>query len=396
MRSLSASSLTNNSRSTTRVPSASSSYDPSDSEYTPRTSHDFYGTANHSVDSLLRDDLTSFAASDGIVGPGNGRLLSGSWTGRNGYASESQPAHSRSQSSAPSTRNSVSLRSLNHKSHGSSPANAVPKNEEDGKETLLWAFAQFSGSFTIEEGLMKSGEYIAVKRSLFGGGKGSMNGRGGVDEGIVGGGSLDTETLNKAPSDSRGGWTSWLWGASSNTAGPSLPDYLPNHRSLAGASDSSGLLTEKDGNDQDRQRTSTATLVPQVASTAPVMGSLEERRNRMMNDTSVPVFNSPPSILAVDLVLEPGDKRSCTSIASFEWCRADVQAPPKDTFTLRLPGDLPPSFRGKAISFTYNFMVGTNRVSENGRGEYTQQSRLVRVPVRMYNHVSGMHITIKM
>ena len=60
-----------------------------------------------------------------------------------------------------------------------------------------------------------------------------------------------------------------------------------------------------------------------------------------------------------------------------------------DTFTLQLPGDLPPSFRGKAISFTYTLLVGTNRAPNGASGEYRQQSRMVRVPVRIYNNVSS-------
>lgn len=60
-----------------------------------------------------------------------------------------------------------------------------------------------------------------------------------------------------------------------------------------------------------------------------------------------------------------------------------------DTFSMTLPGDLPPSFKGKGITFTYSFMVGTNRQTCNGNGEVRQQSRLVRIPVRIYNHVSG-------
>ena len=48
------------------------------------------------------------------------------------------------------------------------------------------------------------------------------------------------------------------------------------------------------------------------------VGSLEERRNRAMNDKNYPVFSSPPSILAVDLTLEPGESKTCKSI--FRYC----------------------------------------------------------------------------
>ena len=59
-----------------------------------------------------------------------------------------------------------------------------------------------------------------------------------------------------------------------------------------------------------------------------------------------------------------------------------------DNFSLQLPGDLPPSFRGKAINFNYTLMVGTNRSPNLSLGESKQSSRLIRIPVRIYNHVS--------
>jgi hypothetical protein len=39
--------------------------------------------------------------------------------------------------------------------------------------------------------------------------------------------------------------------------------------------------------------------------------SLEERKNLMMKDRSVPTFSSPPSILGIDIVLEPGESKTC-------------------------------------------------------------------------------------
>lgn len=41
--------------------------------------------------------------------------------------------------------------------------------------------------------------------------------------------------------------------------------------------------------------------------------SLEERKERGLREKGVPTFASPPSILGVDLVLEPGESKSCKS-----------------------------------------------------------------------------------
>ncbi|GAA6003982.1 hypothetical protein JCM10207_006497 [Rhodosporidiobolus poonsookiae] len=104
--------------------------------------------------------------------------------------------------------------------------------------------------------------------------------------------------------------------------------------------------------------------------------SLEERRDRAIKERAVPTFSCPPSILGVDLVLEPGQSKSFT-------------------FTLRIPADLPPSFRGKAIKFNYHLVVGTNRSALGPAPQashilgYKREtvSRVMRVPVRVYNHV---------
>ena len=39
--------------------------------------------------------------------------------------------------------------------------------------------------------------------------------------------------------------------------------------------------------------------------------TLEERKSYSMREKSVPTFSSPPSILGVDIVLEPGESKSC-------------------------------------------------------------------------------------
>lgn len=69
--------------------------------------------------------------------------------------------------------------------------------------------------------------------------------------------------------------------------------------------------------------------------------------------------------------------------------------PPAVTFTIRIPADLPPSFRGKAIRFNYHLVVGTNRVplgpnaAQLAYGRNPSISRVMRVPVRVYNHVGS-------
>ncbi|GAA5951108.1 hypothetical protein JCM10213_004240 [Rhodosporidiobolus nylandii] len=174
--------------------------------------------------------------------------------------------------------------------------------------SLLWAFAHLEGSFEVDESLIKPAEFLEVKRLIAGG----LAGVG------VGGGTLEERK-------EQGGWRGWFWG-----------------RKPVSVDDGRGA------------------------------GSLEERKDRAVKDRAVPTFSCPPSILGVDLVLEPGQSKSFT-------------------FTIRIPADLPPSFRGKAIKFSYHLVVGTNRVALGPSLPYGYNresvSRVMRVPVRVYNHV---------
>ncbi|CAG8459151.1 7344_t:CDS:2 [Ambispora gerdemannii] len=81
------------------------------------------------------------------------------------------------------------------------------------------------------------------------------------------------------------------------------------------------------------------------------------------DNKTVPVFSTPPSILFVDLHLAPGETRTYT-------------------YETKLPNDLPPTHRGKAIRFHYNLIIGTHR------GGMNHQSHIVQLPFRVFNHVS--------
>lgn len=104
---------------------------------------------------------------------------------------------------------------------------------------LLWSFAHLEGTFEVDDMLIKSTEFLEVKRALLGGAAG------------VGGGTLGERR-------GRSGWRDWIWG--------------------------------KDGGKG---------------------ASLEERKEKGLREKTVPTFSSPPSILGVDLVLEPSESKSC-------------------------------------------------------------------------------------
>jgi hypothetical protein len=71
---------------------------------------------------------------------------------------------------------------------------------------------------------------------------------------------------------------------------------------------------------------------------------------------------------------------------------------------INLPDVLPPTYRGRALSFSYELLVGTCRArslptptkSAGGGGGgggsgvgVNSVSRVMKVPIRVYNHVTG-------
>ena len=57
------------------------------------------------------------------------------------------------------------------------------------------------------------------------------------------------------------------------------------------------------------------------------------------------------------------------------------------TYNVNLPSWLPPTYAGRAVRFSYQLTVGACRALPGG-----SSSRVMKVPVRLYNHVSGMYV----
>lgn len=87
---------------------------------------------------------------------------------------------------------------------------------------------------------------------------------------------------------------------------------------------------------------------------------------------------------------------SAFSLESF----TDLYRQPLDTYTVNLPDNLPPTFRGKAVRFSYELVVGLCRAGQSSMGltptnsEHSHSgsanvSKLMKVPIRMYNNVVG-------
>ena len=91
--------------------------------------------------------------------------------------------------------------------------------------------------------------------------------------------------------------------------------------------------------------------------------SLAEMRDRAGSKT-IPILSTPPSILFVDLRLSPGESRSFS-------------------YTFRLPKNLPPSHRGRALRISYSLVVTTQRPGQS------QQISTAEIPFRIFSNLDG-------
>ncbi|PWN44628.1 Rgp1-domain-containing protein [Ceraceosorus guamensis] len=275
------------------------------------------------MESVLRDDISAWSR------PGIGRGGSGQSSGNSSGLDVSTPTSSSSASTP-------------YGAPKSSPLFPSGRSYAPGTISLLWSFAQFGGEFKVDESLIKPGEFEQVKKRL-------------AMDRTIGGGHLASS-----------------FGGAHGTGG------------------GGGSGAQFDGGDEDAQKAGWGTYLSSALFSRPArrahgrsVSSIGDRQARTLQNRAVPLFSSPPSIVAVDLELKPGESRSYS-------------------FRIPLPADLPPSYTGRAISFTYTLTLGTNRVDHaaprsagsNGRfaqsqgSKQQQRSRLIRIPLRIYNHVS--------
>lgn len=90
------------------------------------------------------------------------------------------------------------------------------------------------------------------------------------------------------------------------------------------------------------------------------------KSDTFMDTRTLPVFSTAPSILFIDLDLEPGETKQYT-------------------YKTSLPHDIPPSHRGKAVRFNYYLVVGAQRASSQTK---FNQGQVAQIRFRILNHVS--------
>ncbi|TFK38749.1 Rgp1-domain-containing protein [Crucibulum laeve] len=238
---------------------------------------------------------------------------------------------------------------LGHPPRGLTPPKTAFSStfSQPNAELILYSYAQLMGTVTISAipGALATPEQTstlnAVRAAL-------------LKRSAIGGGSMDiTSSLHQPPASAQ-------------------PRPRPTHsRSSSFSSGIMSLLSPNSAPASAKWRSASSLTSP---ASGKFLGSagLPLPDVEIDPETPLPTFEVQPAMLAVDLALLPGESRSYT-------------------YTLPLPDNLPPTFKGKSLKLSYELVVGTCRAgSSNGTAPAGTNSisRVMKVPIRVYNHVS--------
>lgn len=301
--------------------------------------------------------------------------------------------------SSTSAPQSASAQAMPKTAFSSSFPTLHPKEELTGEEVILYSYAQLSGYLILPSSSSSPSLYGREEEGL-----GKLKARlRRKTRHARGGGSLDLGLLSLSPSPTLSGF-----GLGSP---PALPGGRPKHHRRA-SSGLLGYLSPPSLSGLTSSLSSSFSLGSASSSPASVGDA-----GRGDGDDSVvgggggeerlPVLDIPPAMLAVDLVLAPGETKSCESLSFIKTEQPQLNVS-LDSYTLKLPECLPPTYRGRNVKFGYELVVGTCRrpvsissfpsstygppktpsSAERGSANATT-SRVMKVPLRVYNHVSG-------
>ncbi|KAL4069146.1 Rgp1-domain-containing protein [Scleroderma citrinum] len=241
--------------------------------------------------------------------------------------------------------------------HGPPPAPAsrsVVLPRASTTEVILYSYAQLLGAVSITPlpGASMSQEHAKTLNGL----RARL-----LKRPIVGGGSMDITSRQRVQERKRSHSR-----ASSLTSGL-LSLLSPSSSSVPSSPIQSSPPPWKTGN----PRSPTAASSP---SSALMNGGPQEDIDAEM---PLPTFEVQPTMLAVDLSLTPGESRTYT-------------------YSLILPPNLPPTFRGRSLRLSYELVIGTCRASAPamrsssslGPTGANSISRVMKVPIRVYNNVA--------
>lgn len=245
--------------------------------------------------------------------------------------------------------------------HGTPPPrNAVLPNYNT--ELILYSYAQLLGTLSVTPlpGVTMSPEHAkaltALRMRL-------------LKRPVVGGGSMDITSRHRIQErNKRQGRTLSLASGLFSLLSPTSSSSAP----------SSPLQSSSPWRSGRPRTTSVTSATPSTVSSSPSTNGFNDTEEENVDpEMPLPTFEVQPAMLAVDLSLAPGESRTYT-------------------YSLMLPANLPPTFRGRSLKFSYELIIGTCRASTSamqsssslGPTGANSVSRVMKVPIRVYNHVA--------
>ncbi|KAG8889037.1 hypothetical protein FRB98_005934 [Tulasnella sp. 332] len=236
-------------------------------------------------------------------------------------------------------------------------------------EVLLWSYAQLIGTVELDDA---SGLIAPEAAGHLRGRLNSLR-----TDGVFGGGRMDIGApMTPSPTSGGGGgsnkrrsFISSLWGGGGSASGtPTASPTASGSTFGLGMNALSSLWTSP----------AVSPIATGFANGQTTLSSPMTGLSGGLPASALPTFETQPSLLAVDLNLAPGESRSYT-------------------YSVPLPAVLPPTFRGRAMKFSYHLVLGSSRAESHSPTNLStptpeqqagHQSKIMRVPIRIYNHVS--------
>ncbi|KAF9552700.1 Rgp1-domain-containing protein [Agrocybe pediades] len=253
---------------------------------------------------------------------------------------------------------------------------------QTNNELILYSYAQLTGTVVVTpvSGILPTHEQahtLNAARSAL------------LNRSVLGGGSMDiTSSLNthtpntsismSSPKPRHGRTHSRSSSFSAGLISLLSPSTLVSSMSITSPTIPNSPLSGRSGSSRWRAASGPMTpkFPPHSASSSVTTFGNFSATEEIDPEEPLPTFEIQPAMLAVDLSLAPGESRSYT-------------------YTVRLPENLPPTFKGKALKFSYELVVGTCRAGPSGSGgasgggvSANSISRVMKVPVRVYNYVA--------
>lgn len=179
-----------------------------------------------------------------------------------------------------------------------SPLFPDPYALPDGHEKLIWAFAQFGGTMELDRALVRPADFDQLRLRLSRGELAPSTSQTPATPGdtprLVGGGELGYDTEVEA-------------GSLEFETGYSDTDLKAEHTPSVAAL--TALLFRYARSPTPQSGASRAPHTPRHMRSG---STLSDMRARALFSRTLPTYSTPPTILGIDMVLAPGESRSCT------------------------------------------------------------------------------------